>query len=650
MSLQCIENCDICSNQTNCQVCQEGYCINQLTQCQVCIPSCQMSSNSLNCDLCLIGYYVLDQKCEQCNHNCLTCNELSDQCITCRSNYEINSNNQFICQNGYNEEQNHCYRCEYPCKTCLRMCPVSNLQIDSNFQCNCSPGYFWNQKSCSECYQSCLSCINDQYHCLSCEQRLNRILNNNKCVCTQNYFESEDEVCISCQDQLDKSQEKCRYQDCQDQIWTYGEECDDGNDVNRDGCSNCKIDHNFSCFNKILKQSICFQCSTNCIQCLLNPQTKKSQCIKCQVGYFLDKNDCVQCSINCVKCIDQAYNCISCKFSQEKNQKCQVCESGYYADEINRTCLNKCGDQIKTKEEECDDGNLVKGDGCDDQCMLEENYIFLNGVSIVSNYPKPLLHSINTSQVIQSYTTHIVITEGFQIKDYLSVHIQSNNSVKQIYQNFQLIQDISQINKFNQSEFNLMINITFTRSSQDEILLIKFLNNSVIFSNEGYSQIETEVFCLFPKVTFIDDVTITQVQLTTEMIFGGVEVFFNLLDTLQMLSYLKYINVQLPYNLQTYFELFGFAQFNFIQKFFNLSEFIDEILNAKQLKKIPRKIANDITSLFIINSATITTVWISLFCINAVAKMIPKFYIHLNLNFILNLRFKILGFSKLEYT
>ncbi|CAD8205213.1 unnamed protein product [Paramecium octaurelia] len=652
--LQCIDYCDICYNQSVCQTCQEGYFINQQSQCEACVPSCKVCGDPQICDVCFDGYYLLDWKCEACNQNCLTCNEVSDKCVTCRPNYEINSNNQCFCKFGYYEEQNQCYRCEYPCKTCLSqsICSecfqLSNLHLDENAQCKCSPGFFWKQNSCSQCHQTCLTCIDDQLNCLTCDQKLHRILKYHKCQCSQDYFESEDALCISCLTDQGKSQEICKYSDCNDKIWTYGEECDDGNDVIRDGCSNCKIDHNYSCSNEILKQSICFQCSTHCIKCQLDPQTKKSQCTKCEFGYFLDKNDCVECSINCLECIDQAYNCVSCKFPQQKNHKCELCESGYYADEDNGTCLNICGDQIKVKEEECDDGNTIKGDGCDNQCRLEGKYIFVNGVSIIPNYPKPLLQSVGSSQIYSVtrlfklyYTSPIVIKEGFQIKDYLTFHISNNLGVQQIDQSIQLTQDTQQINEFNQSEFSLMMNITFSRSSQDENLIVKFLNKSVIYSNEGYSQIETEVSCLIPKVIFIDDAAIAQVQMATKsntymlyfigamcggsVIFGGVEVFFNLLDTLQMLSYFKYINTQLPYNLQSYFELFGFAQFNFIQKIFDFSGFIDELLDTEHLKKIPSKVASDeITSLFIINSATIATVWLSLFGIYAIAKVIPK--------------------------
>lgn len=37
-----------------------------------------------------------------------------------------------------------------------------------------------------------------------------------------------------------------------------------------------------------------------------------------------------------------------------------------------------------------------------------------------------------------------------------------------------------------------------------------------------------------------------------------------------MLSYLKYINTQFPYNLESFFEFFGFAQLSFISKYLDL--------------------------------------------------------------------------------
>lgn len=43
------------------------------------------------------------------------------------------------------------------------------------------------------------------------------------------------------------------------------------------------------------------------------------------------------------------------------------------------------------------------------------------------------------------------------------------------------------------------------------------------------------------------------------ILFGGIGIFFNLLDTLQFISYLKYVNTQFPYNLNTFFDTFNFV-------------------------------------------------------------------------------------------
>lgn len=37
---------------------------------------------------------------------------------------------------------------------------------------------------------------------------------------------------------------------------------------------------------------------------------------------------------------------------------------------------------------------------------------------------------------------------------------------------------------------------------------------------------------------------------------GSLEMFWNLLDMLQLLSYIKYVNITFPYNIDTYFEVF----------------------------------------------------------------------------------------------
>lgn len=55
---------------------------------------------------------------------------------------------------------------------------------------------------------------------------------------------------------------------------------------------------------------------------------------------------------------------------------------GYYSDFTTNKCYTKCGDSIKSQKEECDDGNLVNGDGCDKFCHLESKFICKDGLCI----------------------------------------------------------------------------------------------------------------------------------------------------------------------------------------------------------------------------------------------------------------------------
>lgn len=57
-------------------------------------------------------------------------------------------------------------------------------------------------------------------------------------------------------------------------------------------------------------------------------------------------------------------------------------------------------------------------------------------------------------------------------------------------------------------------------------------------------------------------------------LFGGMHIFWNFLDLLQIICYIKYFNVNFPYNVSYYLTLFGFAEFDFIKQFLNLEALI----------------------------------------------------------------------------
>lgn len=52
---------------------------------------------------------------------------------------------------------------------------------------------------------------------------------------------------------------------------------------------------------------------------------------------------------------------------------CQL-EIGFLCIRAGFACIPKCGDGIQVKGEGCDDGNSTSGDGCDSTCITEKGF------------------------------------------------------------------------------------------------------------------------------------------------------------------------------------------------------------------------------------------------------------------------------------
>ncbi|CAD8107915.1 unnamed protein product [Paramecium sonneborni] len=556
--------------------------------------------------------------------------------------------------NGYYEENYFCKSCNETCKICqsLTFCTecksIDNIVLLNN-QCICKDGYYQNYQQCQICDQTCLTCSQYFNNCLSCNEFKNRILKKNQCICQNGYFENERNECWPCNSNEGKIIKDCQYKDCTDLVWTYGEHCDDGNNIIRDGCSNCKIDDNYSCLNTLLEPSLCFQCNENCLECQLNQQQKQSECIKCKDGYFLFNSNCAKCTEKCLTCKTSASNCITCRFLSNKLGECQLCEqlNGYYTDQINNKCYSKCGDQFKSQDEECDDGNLLPGDGCDRNCKKENKFVCQNGICITPNYPIPYLFSFGDNQLYKNirqfkltYKLFLNLTQNDPIENQFILHIKNKSKEIPIDCQYKILPQY-QLDNQTQVNFSVIFELNFNRSTRNEELIIKYQNSSKFISYQGYPQQEQFIQAIIPEFMFIEESAVLQVKMATNgnqyvlyvmgamcggaILFGGLDIFYNLLDTIQMLSYLKYINTQFPYNLQEFFDFFGFAQLNFISKYLNLQELIDPYISYEELKHIPLKIGkDDLNSLFIINGSSIFVVWLSLFGIYVVSTFLPQ--------------------------
>ncbi|CAD8194880.1 unnamed protein product [Paramecium pentaurelia] len=119
--------------------------------------------------------------------------------------------------------------------------------------------------------------------------------------------------------------------------------------------------------------------------------------------------------------------------------------------------------------------------------------------------------------------------------------------------------------------------------------------------------------------------------------------------TIQILSYLKYINSQFPFNLQQFFNCFEFVQMNFIQKYFNIYDLFNLYPINENFNNIPLKIKqDDLTPLFIINCALTIFIWFTQILIYIVSKKIPYYLYRLDFKYkflILPMKISITSFS-----
>jgi cysteine-rich repeat protein len=85
---------------------------------------------------------------------------------------------------------------------------------------------------------------------------------------------------------------------CGDGFLDINEECDDKNDLPRDGCYLCKIEPNYCCHD-----SKCYLNNiNNCIKCRVFDS--KNLCDLCAPGTYLDVYDCKSCPLGCLECLD----------------------------------------------------------------------------------------------------------------------------------------------------------------------------------------------------------------------------------------------------------------------------------------------------------------------------------------------------------
>jgi cysteine-rich repeat protein len=168
---------------------------------------------------------------------------------------------------------------------------------------------------------------------------------------------------------------------CNDGIVGFGEECDDANSDDGDGCSSvCTIEAGYSCSGE---PSICSQLCGNSVldgaeECDDGDMTSGDGCSSvCTIegGYSCsgEPSICTQLCGNSV--LDGAEECDDGDMTSGDgcSSVCTI-EGGYSCSGEPSNCGGGCGNGVISGAEECDDGDMTSGDGCSDSCIEEPTF------------------------------------------------------------------------------------------------------------------------------------------------------------------------------------------------------------------------------------------------------------------------------------
>ncbi|CAD8093520.1 unnamed protein product [Paramecium sonneborni] len=618
--LQCNNYCLTCQiNPSNCLSCNtnlilyqsECKCeksnqfINNIGQCEDCSNNCLTcsinASNCLSCDktknyqlingecTCNTNQYLNENKvCSDCHNTCISCiNDSEVGCLGCIFLRKMNHENKLCqCIDGYFQNENkECIKCNGKCEKCKSYnecltCSNNRSVKQDSFQCICNDGYFENKKEiCQKCSPPCSSCINTK-DCLSCIDE-NRQVIQSRCECIQGYFENEQYNCEKCTSNKGKVNDICNYINCGDGELTKGEQCDDGNQNSRDGCTNCKIDQYFTCVNKILSRSICFQCVANCQSCTI--KNFKNTCDLCFDGYYLKDNECNKCQSSCNTCINQK-TCLTCLIinsqPDEKGQ-CPKCinQQGYYI--INRQCIQKCGDAILTENEQCDDGNSLNGDGCNSQCQIEKYYTCSQTTCI--QIPQP---QINATYVNSTTSDSMIIKFPIdQGNPCINIHITIDNF---------LPIDFEFTNKFEQYDDQISlcnIDFIFTKTIDVANLIHIFIPIQLKLYRNLIEEETREIIITPRKKIIYSENQVQQAKTASDtqsiigdmlyfiapaaILLGGFNFFWTIMDILSWINNLYYINIYFPENVRMFFQNTAWGDFIIFPTFFIINQSTD---------------------------------------------------------------------------
>ncbi|CAD8194238.1 unnamed protein product [Paramecium pentaurelia] len=572
--LMCQQECVTCTIM-GCTLCEIGYTLNLF--------------NNKCISLCGDGYVNGNEECDDLIHqNCNKCRYICDYgcisciygiCYRCQLNYNLNQQTKQCeiiiinqSQQLYQQQQLNNFNTYQLIKYCKFQIQSDCLECESNFKWNpynqqCQINNFNCQQNCLYCKQEqCIVCQNDfiliNSICIEDKSFINTIS-----ICKQSCKYCLNDICLQCNKGYYPVLDTCQ-PICGDQIKTLDEQCDDNNNIYDDGCFDCQ-----------------FYCFGNCLNCQFG------QCLECEEPEKL--------IISKMQCYDP-----------------EKCDKGYYVSDYDNLCYSKCGDYIKTEDEECDSKILC------DNCILicSSNCKYCVDRICYTCEDEYTLNEHNQCQFLQQSQQLIPNLFNFELNntlcfdDYcyyqsqpimkLQLINQTNNNIQflnlffdqEIKFNCKNIQDLIKIqlidddNTFINSTIitqsqNLIIQILYLQTVYNPIIQIKLNDRKCIMNQfnqtlqDAIIQLRTESIILLTEseqlaTDILQNIAntiqyIIIITLPALLIVGQISNFLNFVDLLQFTQYQQYINITQTPNMQEFLQVFKNTSFNKILSSFS---------------------------------------------------------------------------------
>ncbi|CAD8116760.1 unnamed protein product [Paramecium sonneborni] len=308
----------------------------------------------------------------------------------------------------------------------------------------------------------------------------------------------------------------------------------------------------------------------------------------------------------------QLLDCDDCQ-----NEICQLYKEQIIQEE------SECGDGLKQEQEECDDGNNLNNDGCSDHCFIENgwnctqfSYKLNQCYKITLMQLTYLFQHYEVQQIKLSYTNEVKLDETKIIFIDNSSFFISQLKNEQYNIKVTPRSNLTQITVQQTRKVDYIIDIIFHENLDSKpILTVNIsallwdINSMPIYPNTQQFELLTPQ--IISSTQLERSITIKYVGLSLQiglsgygailLMTGQIMQFLDILDILQYQSYLKYVNVNYPENLQIYFDSSNFLTLSPILNYFKIVQLFNSILGENVLMSIGKFNQYEINADFLTN-------------------------------------------------